>query len=88
MKMNNPNKRLTQPRQCLVCSMIFPINDVGGGNWPIRKVKLWADAMICRECREGNQDGIVPGVPLLEAHFAKHGITPVENADGFWPIPQ
>jgi hypothetical protein len=75
--------------QCLCCGKKFPISSIGGGHYPIRPVRAWAGALICEPCRSSDWDGIVPErKTLLAAHFAKHGISPVENEKGWWSIPQ
>lgn len=78
---------MSEGYQCLVCGHTYATKEVGGGRYPIQPVPQWANAPICETCRSSNWDGIVPGKPLLEAHFKKHGITPAINDRGWWSIP-
>ena len=77
----------TPDHVCLICETRFA--SIGGGHYPFRPVRAWADALICNKCRDRNWDGVVLGQwPLLEAYSAKSGISRVENAKGWWEIPQ
>lgn len=71
--------------RCVCCGVSY---EVGNGRYPVRPVKAWANALICDTCRSANWDGIVPSTyPMLQAHLTANNIQPVENTDGWWPIP-
>lgn len=72
--------------QCLCCGTRY---EVGNHIYPVSPVQAWGAALICDRCRNTNSDGIVPSTyPLLIAHLKLHGVTPVKNERGWWPIPQ